>query len=149
MSGLTASNLPLLCGVRAVTCTSNARKRATQQRYRHAATASGWTERNLIPPTIVATGTPSKRCDGESRRGWPRLHREGCSAQQPQPLSVAQACIPSLEAQPTSAKSVQAPTANSSSLNDTFRVVTTIFQRTVTEPNGAKWKEQWPSRKLL
>jgi hypothetical protein len=40
MSGLTASNLPVICGVGAVTCTRSARKKAMQHRYRHAATAS-------------------------------------------------------------------------------------------------------------
>jgi hypothetical protein len=48
MSGLTASSLPAVCGVVAVICTWSAWKRATQHRYRHAATASWWTERNLI-----------------------------------------------------------------------------------------------------
>jgi hypothetical protein len=47
MPGLTAINLPAVCGVGAVICRRNARKRAIQHRYGHAATASWWTERNL------------------------------------------------------------------------------------------------------
>jgi hypothetical protein len=72
--------------------------------------------------------------------------------QQPQPPSGAQACpatveeriaLPFLEAQPaTSAKaSVQAPNANSSSLNDMFTVVATIFQQIITERIGAELEE--------
>jgi hypothetical protein len=63
MSGLTASNLPVLCGVGAVTCTRNAGKGAIQHRYRHAATASWWTERKHIPPTAEAAATPRKRIE--------------------------------------------------------------------------------------
>jgi hypothetical protein len=136
MSALTASTLPVVCGVGAVTCTRNARKRAIQHRYRHAATASWWTERNLIPPTIEAAATPGTRCERESCGELPRLQREGCSLpatppqdypsrrcyaatqqqQQPQQPSVAQACPapnsgrnecrPFPRVQPTSTKSV-------------------------------------------
>jgi hypothetical protein len=60
MSGLTASNLPVVCGAGAVTCSRSARKRAKQHRYRHPATASWWTERNLIPQTIEAAATPGR-----------------------------------------------------------------------------------------
>jgi hypothetical protein len=56
--------------------------------------------------------------------------------QQPQPPPVAQTCTPSLEAQPTSIKSVQSPNANSSSLNDMSTVVTTIFQQIMIKLNG-------------
>jgi ABC-type dipeptide/oligopeptide/nickel transport system permease component len=52
MSGLTANNLAFVCGVGAVTRTRNARKRAMQQPYKHAAAAKGWTERNLILQTV-------------------------------------------------------------------------------------------------
>jgi hypothetical protein len=41
MSELTGSNLPLICGVRAVTCTRSALKIAIQHQYRHAATVGG------------------------------------------------------------------------------------------------------------
>jgi hypothetical protein len=127
MPGLTASNLPAVCGVGAVTCTWSARKRAIQHPYRHPATAGWGTERNLIPPTVEAAGTPRKKCDRESRRERPRIQREGCSLpatppqdhpsrcatqqqQQPQPPSVAQACPLSLEAQPTTiTRPVQTP----------------------------------------
>jgi hypothetical protein len=54
------------------------------------------------------------------------LHSNTQQQQQPQPQPpwVAQACLASLEAQPTmSTESVQAPTVNSSSLNDMFSVV--------------------------
>jgi hypothetical protein len=37
MSGLTASNLPVVRGVGEVTCTRNSRKRVVQHRYQHAA----------------------------------------------------------------------------------------------------------------
>jgi hypothetical protein len=60
MFGLTADNLSVVCGVGAVICTRSSRKRATHHRYLHAATASWWTERNLIPPTIEAAGTPRR-----------------------------------------------------------------------------------------
>jgi hypothetical protein len=49
MTGLIASNLPVVCGLGAVTCTRSAWKRAIWHRYRHAASASLWTERNVIP----------------------------------------------------------------------------------------------------
>jgi hypothetical protein len=69
--------------------------------------------------------------------------------QQPQPPPVAQACLatveemsaPSLEAQPTSTASVQAPNANSSSLNDMFKEVVMAFQQIMTELNGAESEE--------
>jgi hypothetical protein len=61
MSGLTASNLPLVFGVAAVTCTRNAGKRTLEEhRYRYAATAGWWTERNLTPPTIEAAETQGR-----------------------------------------------------------------------------------------
>jgi hypothetical protein len=65
---------PLVCGAGAVICTRSAQERAKQHRYRHAATENWWMERNLIPPTIEATGTPRKRCERESSRVLPRLH---------------------------------------------------------------------------
>jgi hypothetical protein len=40
ISGLTASYLSVVCGVRAVTCTKSARKRVMQLSHLHAATAS-------------------------------------------------------------------------------------------------------------
>jgi hypothetical protein len=63
--------------------------------------------------------------------------------QQPQPLSVAQACTYSLEANPklVSNQSVQAPNANSSSLNEMFIVVPTTCQQILTKLNGAESKE--------
>jgi hypothetical protein len=48
----------------------------------------------------------------------------------------------SLEAQLTAIiKPVQASTVNSSSLNDVFKVVATVFQQIMTVLNGAKSKE--------
>jgi hypothetical protein len=61
--------------------------------------------------------------------------------QQPQLPSVAQACTPSLEAQQTSTKSVQAPNANSLFPNDMFKAVATAFQQIMTELNGAESEE--------
>jgi hypothetical protein len=112
MSGLTASTLPVVCGVRAVTCTRNAQKRAMQHQYQHAATASWWKERNLIPPSIEAAATPGKRCERESRRvpktttrraslpatppqDYPSRRRYAATQQQqqqPHPPPGAQAC---------------------------------------------------------
>jgi hypothetical protein len=109
MSGLTASNLAVVCAVGADTCTRDDRKRAIQYRYRHAETASLWTERNLIPLSIEAAGTPRNRCDGESRRERREYNGKGvlfqsyhprtilCGGatqqqQQPQPPSVTQVC---------------------------------------------------------
>jgi hypothetical protein len=79
VSRLTESNLPVVYGVGANICTRDARKRAIQHWYWHAATESQWTERNLTPPTIDAAGTPRKRCEGESFRERPSLQREECS----------------------------------------------------------------------
>jgi hypothetical protein len=158
MSGLTASNVSVVCGVVAVTRTRNALKRAIQHQYRHAATASWWTQRNLMPPNVEAAGMPKKRCEGESCRERQNLQREGCSlpAAPPQDypsrrcyrathsnsssLSHPQLHRPALalEAQPTSTNSVQTPDANSSSLNDMFTAVETVFQQIVTELNGAE-----------
>jgi hypothetical protein len=124
MPGLTASNLPVVCCVGEVTCTRNAQKRAIHHRYRHAATAGWWTERNLIPPTIEAEATERERKSRRSaqdykRKGalfqphYPRTILRGAvlrsvtqQQEQPQSPSVAQACTPSLEGQPTSTKSV-------------------------------------------
>jgi hypothetical protein len=52
-------------------------------------------------------------------------------------------CPAFLEAQPTTrlSRSVQDPKANSSSLNDIFKVVATIFQQIATELNGAEAEE--------
>jgi hypothetical protein len=60
-----------------VTCTRNARKRAIHQRYQLATTASWWTERNLIPPTIEAACSTRKvgLSLSESRRERPRIQR--------------------------------------------------------------------------
>jgi hypothetical protein len=49
--------------------------------------------------------------------------------------------LPSLEAQPTSTKSLQAPNGNSSSLNAMFTVVTIIFHQIMTEVSGADSEE--------
>jgi hypothetical protein len=54
------------------------------------------------------------------------------------PLSVAQAC---LRNQQVSSQSVQAPNANSSSLNDMFTLFATIFQQIMTDLNGAESEE--------
>jgi hypothetical protein len=60
MSRLTASNLPVVCGVGAGTSTRNVRKGTIQHRYRHAATARWWTEWNHIPPTIEVADNAKK-----------------------------------------------------------------------------------------
>jgi hypothetical protein len=39
------------------------RKGEVQHPYQHAATASWWTEKNLIPPNIEAAGTSRKRSE--------------------------------------------------------------------------------------
>jgi hypothetical protein len=67
--------------------------------------------------------------------------------QQPQMSSVAQA-FPAIMGEMSAplpwgttnnyTKSVQAPNANSSSLNDMFKVLSTIFQQIMTEFNGAE-----------
>jgi hypothetical protein len=43
--------------------------------------------------------------------------------------------------QQATSQSVQAPNANSSSLNDMFKVVAAIFQQIMTELNGAESEE--------
>jgi hypothetical protein len=159
MSGLTASTLPVVCGAGPVTCTRSARKRTLQRRYRHAATASWWTERNLIPPTIEAAATPGTRCESECRREGPRLHREGCSLQTTPPLdsSSRRRCAathsngpirfrlhrpapPPLRhnQQQVPSQSVQAPNVNSSSLNYMFKVVTTVLLQIMSH-DRARW----------
>jgi hypothetical protein len=50
-------------------------------------------------------------------------------------------CPTSLEAQPPPSQSVQAPNVNSSSVNDMFKVVATVFQHIMTELNGAESEE--------
>jgi hypothetical protein len=49
--------------------------------------------------------------------------------------------LPPLEPQPISIKSVQVPNARSSSLNEIFKVVATIFQQLMTELSGTKSEE--------
>jgi hypothetical protein len=127
-----------------VTCTSIAWKRTIQHQYRHAATASWWTQRNLTLATIEATGMPRKRCKRKSRRVCPRLQWEGGSlpASPPQnyplwqcytakhsnssSLSCPQLYRPAPpplrhKQQQVSSQSVQTP--------DTFTVVAMAFQR--------------------
>jgi hypothetical protein len=59
--------------------------------------------------------------------------------QQPHLHCVANGYAASLEAQPTTnTKTVQTPYVNSSSVNDMFNSVPTIFQHIMTEINGAK-----------
>jgi hypothetical protein len=79
----------------------------------------------------------------------PKIIRGGAT-QQPQPPSVAQACPviveeriapPFFETQPTTRQSVQAPNANSSSLNDMYAAIATIFQQIMTQLNGAESQE--------
>jgi hypothetical protein len=96
-----------------------------------------WKEGNLIPPTIKAASMPGKRSERQSCRERPRLQWEGCSLPNtpPQDFHSWRCCAathmnssslshpkllspaapqwekwvpPSLEAQPTSAKSVSA-----------------------------------------
>jgi hypothetical protein len=100
-----------------VACTRNARKRAMQHRYRHAAAASWWTERNFIPPTIEAAATQGRDEKEKVAEGAHDYNGKdvlfshtapGLSAavlrsntqqqQQPQPPSVTQACSKSVEA---------------------------------------------------
>jgi hypothetical protein len=103
---------------------------------------------------------PGKRCERESRRERPdyigksvlcqphdprTVHRGGAAQQQqqPHPPTVAQACaetVGEMSAPPllrhnqqVPSQSVQAPNANSSSLNDIFKVVATVFQQILTE----------------
>jgi hypothetical protein len=56
--------------VGAVTCTRNDGEREIQHRYQHAATASWWTERNLIPPTTEAAVKPRKEKVAESPQDY-------------------------------------------------------------------------------
>jgi hypothetical protein len=71
---------------------------------------------------------------------------------QPHPPTTAQACpatVGKMSAPPPSrhnqqqvpSQSVQAPDVNSSSLNDMFKVVTTVFQQIMRELNGAESEE--------
>jgi hypothetical protein len=62
--------------------------------------------------------------------------------QQPEPPSVAQACSsPLRHSQQVPSQSVQAPNANSSSLNNMSTTVVTIFQQIMAELNGTESEE--------
>jgi hypothetical protein len=163
MSGLTASNIPAVCGVGAVTCTRNARKRAVQYQYHHTATANRWTERNLIPPTVKAAGMP--RDVKESFRDRPRVFSSShttpelsftlvlCSSiqEQPQPASVAQACsatVGEMSALPLLRHNQQQVPSQFmllmqtvSSVENMFKVVIMLFQRITTELKGYESEE--------
>jgi hypothetical protein len=153
------------CG--AATCAKSAWKRAAQHRYGHAGTASWWTERNLILPYVEAAGTPEKRCERESRREHLSIHPECCSLPTTPPQVFPQwwhcaathdkssslsrvsrphlhrPAPPPLKHNPhqVPSQSVQAPNANSSPVNDMYKVVARIFQRIMTEHNGTKSEE--------
>jgi hypothetical protein len=167
MSGLTARNLPTVCGTGEVICTRNVQKSAILHRYRHAATAIWWVTTTLIPPTIESATIPRKGCKRESSRGRPRLQQERCSLpttssqdypwrwccaeQQYTARAAASAtfictalyplpwCTSNNKYQPS--QSVDAPNATISSLNDMFKVVKTIFQQIMTELICAKSEE--------
>jgi hypothetical protein len=79
MSGLTANNLCVACGVGAATCKRNSRKRARKHLHLHAATASWRTKRNPIRPIIGTAATQSTRCVIGIRREHPRPQRQGFS----------------------------------------------------------------------
>jgi hypothetical protein len=79
MSGQTASNLHVVCGVGAVTCRRTARKKKTWLPNRLAVTASWGMERSHTPPTTEVAATPRRSCGRGSHRGHPNLRREGSS----------------------------------------------------------------------
>jgi hypothetical protein len=139
----------------AVTSTRSARSRPLQHRYGHAATASWWTERNLIVPHVEAADTLRNRRGKKVEESahdcnWkgvlvqphcPRAILRGGVTQQHTATAVASAAVsctgrpPSLEAQPASTKAV------SSSLSDMSTVVSTIFQQIITELSAAESEE--------
>jgi hypothetical protein len=83
MSGLTAGNLPVACGVGAATYTRSAQRRGTTRQNRHAATASWRRVRILIRPIIAAAATRKKSCAGGKSREHPSLQQDGCSPHTP------------------------------------------------------------------
>jgi hypothetical protein len=118
-----------------------------QHRCRHAATA---TDRNLIPPTIEAAATPGTRCERESRRERPSLHRERCSLPTTTPLDypsrrrcasthgnsssliplrLHRPAPPPLRHNQVPSQSVQAAKVNTSPLNDMFKQSQRYFSR--------------------
>jgi hypothetical protein len=150
-----------------VTDTRSARKRIMQHWYRHAATSSWWMVRNLILQTIEAAATPGTRCERKSQTA-PKttsgmvfssyytapglsfvaaLHSNTKQQRQPHLSPDEQACpatVGEISAQllwGTTKYLVWTPNVNSSSLNDTFKIVTTVFQQITTEINGVKSEE--------
>jgi hypothetical protein len=73
------------------------------------------------------------------------LHSDSQQQQQPQLPSVEQACPATMgemrHSQQVPSQSVQVPNANSSSVNDIFKVVTTIVEQIIRELSGAKSEE--------
>jgi hypothetical protein len=149
--GLTASNLAVACGVGAVTCTRNAGNgQHSIDTDMLQLQVGGWrgTSSLQLSRLRARQGRQAKEKVGESAShptpglSFAAMLRSNTQQQQqPQPPSVAQACAPSLEAQAMRTKSmswVQAPNANSSSLNDKSTVVATAFQQIITDRNGAE-----------
>jgi hypothetical protein len=110
MSGITSSNLPVICGAGAITCTRNARKRAIQHRYRYAATAThpsnyqgcryakeDMRKRKSHRAPKITKGrmfSSSNTTPGLSSSAVPRSNTQ--QQQQPQSPPVAQTCPPPL-----------------------------------------------------
>jgi hypothetical protein len=148
MSRLTASNFPTVCGVRVVTCTRNARERAillvdeeephpsNYQGCRHAKEemwkrklqkASKTTTTPHHSKTTLHGGAMQKHtatAAASAALSWTDLPRYSRRNEYPPLLRHTQQQVP--------IQSVRAPNANSSSLNDKFKVLTMIFQHIMT-----------------
>jgi hypothetical protein len=156
--GITASNLPAVCGVGAVACTRSDRKgqynidtdmlqlQLVDGEEPHPSKCRGCSHAKEEMRKRKSQGAPELTTVRvfSSSPHHPRPIFRGCATQQqqPQPPSDEQACPTSLEAQLiTSIRSVQAPNVNSSSLSDMFSVVATVLQQIMREINGTKSEE--------
>jgi hypothetical protein len=76
-SGQIVSNLPVVCGVMAATCTRSGRRKETRLQYRHAATANWRKWRKLNPPIAGAAGKRRRRCSKEILENIQDYNEEG------------------------------------------------------------------------
>jgi hypothetical protein len=157
MSGLTASNLPVVCGVWVVTCTRIAQKRVMLHQYLHATTAVWQTKTYHHPSNYWGCSHTKEICKKKSQRApnktaTGRMFSSNCTTsgqsagalrnnmqqqqQSPSPgctvmprRSGRDAGLPPLlqHNQQETSQSVQAPNV-SSSLNDMLKVPTVVQQ---------------------
>jgi hypothetical protein len=79
MSGQTASNLLVACGVGGAIYTRTEKKKRLKTLHRTAATASRRTASEHIPRTIVAAATRRKKCSEENPKSHKKNQQDGYS----------------------------------------------------------------------